>query len=205
MKKYVVIGTLILFCIAPCSLQAKNDAIDKGSILFKIGSLFDISYYFGGYFEGEYETTDIVVGSGAVNLNAQYFVADGISVGGSGYYVSSKMKGNSDPSTKIMLGPVISYYHAIIDTILLNGSVYFYYVEINPYYTDVETSQFSLGVSAGVTYLLNDNLGFSGEVTYFLATDATSRGETIADSGYNMLSFSIGLSVFLDTGPPAWF
>ena len=205
MKKYLVIGTIILFCVAPHCLQAKNDAIDKGSILFKIGSLFDISYYFGGYFEGEYETTDIVVGSGAVNLNAQYFVADGISVGGSGYYVSSKMKGNSDPSTKIMLGPVISYYHAIIDTILLNGSVYFYYVEINPYYTDVETSQFSLGVSAGVTYLLNDNLGFSGEVTYFLATDATSRGETIADSGYNMLSFSIGLSVFLDTGPPAWF
>ncbi|HUT66724.1 MAG TPA: hypothetical protein VMZ05_11365 [Spirochaetota bacterium] len=205
MKKYVVIGTIILFCVTPYCLLAKNDSIDKGSVLFKIGSLFDVSYYFGGMYEGEYETTDIVVGSGTINLNAQYFIVDGLSFGGSGYYVSNKTKGNSDPSTKILLGPVISYYHAITDNIFLHGSGYFYYVEVNPYYTTVETSQIYLGISAGATCLVNDNLGFSGEVTYMLAADAESGGETITDSGGNMIGFSIGLSVFLDTGPPAWF
>jgi hypothetical protein len=205
MKKHVVIGTIILFCVAPYCLQAKNDAIDEGSILFKIGSLFDVSYYFGGMYEGEDEMTEIIVGSGTINLNAQYFIVDGLSVGGSGYYVNSKTKGNSDPSTKILLGPVISYYHAITDNILLHGSGYFYYVEINPYYTTVETSQIYLGMSAGVTYLLNDDLGFSGEVTYMLVANAESGGETITDSGGNMIGFSIGLSIFLSSGPPTWF
>ena len=201
MNKYFLICILILFCIAPFNVFAKNGAIDEGSIMFNIGTLLDVGFYFSGYFEDEYEETDIIVGSGPVNLNVQYFIIDGLSVGGSGYFYSNKVKGNSDPSTKLMIGPIVSYYYAITDTILLHGSGYLYYVRVNPYYTSIETSQFSLGVGAGATYLVDPNLGFFGEVSFLIVTDASYDGETITDSGYNVLDISIGLAVFLDTTP----
>jgi hypothetical protein len=196
-----MISTIILFCFIPFTINAENDVIEKGNIMFNIGTLLDVGFYFGGNYNGAYEETNITIGSGPVNLNVKYFVIDGLSLGGSAYFYSNKVKAISVPSTKIMFGPIVSYYHAISDNILMHGSGYIYYVKVNPYYTTVETSQFSFGIGAGATYLVTSNLGFFGEVSYLLVTDAIYTGGIITDSGYHVLDFSIGLSVFIDITP----
>jgi len=205
MKRCLVLFMLASVLCIPMFASADSDAIDKGSIFFKIGTLFAFDYYFNGYYDGPYETTVARFGSGPVNLNVHYFLVDGLALGGSVYFYSEKLAGNWDPTTVLSLGPVVSYYHPLSEQFLLNGSVYLRYANVNSAFTYIETSQITIGLGVGVTYMVHENIGFYSEAAYFLVTDASYSGGSIADSGYNNFNVSIGISVNFQTKPIGWF
>jgi hypothetical protein len=204
MKRGLILLVLLCVLFIPIWASADSDAIDKGSIFFKIGTLFSFDYYWNGYFDGPYETTAVRFGSGPVNLNVHYFLVDGLAVGGIMYVNFEKLAGDSGPTTMLSIGPVASCFHALNERFLLNGSFYLRIVEVNMY-NFLVTDQLTVGLGAGVTYMIHENIGFYVEAAFYHVTNASVSGGYIQDSGYNNFNVSIGISVIFQTKPIGWF
>jgi hypothetical protein len=197
MKKYLIILITLLICAAPFCSFAQNKATDAGSIAFKLGSIVDVSIYTGDAYSGDDQATEITVGSGLSRLNFSYFVINNLAVGGYVYFDSLKFKGDNEPSTQFTIGPSVFYYYPVIDNLFINSGVSFEFTTVNlAGYTD-SISQLALGFGGGVTYLLTPHLGIYGSITFFIALEAESGGESIPETGFNVIDFDAGLSVFL--------
>jgi hypothetical protein len=197
MKKIIVASIFILFCVVPLSLCAQNSAIDKGSFEFGLGNALGFSLYTGAQYEGDNRITEITIGSGETRLNAGYFIFDKISVGGTTYLSRTKLKGDDDPWTVFVIGPVAKYYYPFREKILFNGKGL---IELSvskaPTATDAST-QIAFGVGGAATYLFKEIYGIYGGLDLKFAFNQRSGGNTVDDTGYVLIILGIGLNLYI--------
>ena len=195
--KYIVISIIALICIVPFSVFAQNGATDAGSLVFDIGSIVDLTIYTGDLYKGDNQLTDITIGSGLTYLNCSYFVIDNLAVGGEILYNSVKVKGNDDPDTMFVIGPIVSYYIPIRDKLYFKAVVGIMFMSAQLAELPDPITQFGFGFGGGIIYLLTPNLGIYGGVTYATALEAEYGGEAVPDTAFNYIDIDIGLSIFL--------
>lgn len=195
MRKLIVIVVLAVLFIVPISVFAQNSQIDAKSIEFGLGTVFGITLWRGELFEGS-EERDISIGTGAVALNAGYFVINGLSVGGSVSYFNSKIEGVTDPGVLLTISPVVKYYFPISDKFLVNAKALFEYNSMKLFVPEAFT-YFAVGGGGAATYLLNDNLGIYGGFDFVHGFNQKFDGTEIDNSSRNIIDIGVGLTIFI--------
>jgi hypothetical protein len=192
MKKILVAITLLMFCTVPICLFAENDAIDKGSVEFGLGTAFNLSLYFGNV-----EATEFTIGSGSMLLSVGYFVIDKLSIGGAAYFYSLKYKAATESYTEFGFGPEVKYYIPTSENVLANLKGLFRIVSWE-YPGDIDrSSQMWFGGGGGVTYLMTGNLGLYGGADIMFSPDYKYEGTKVTDSSYTAIDIEVGFRVFL--------
>ena len=197
MKKTIAVLIFILFSAMPLSLWAQHSAIDKGSFEFGLGNALSFSLYTGAQFDGDLRKTNITIGSGETRLNAGYFIFDKISVGGTTYLSRTKVKGDDDPLTIFVIGPVGKYYYPFREKILFNGRGLIEFSVIKaPIATDA-TTQIAFGAGGAATYLFKEIYGIYGGLDLKFAFNERTGGNKVDDTSYVQITFGIGLNLYI--------
>lgn len=197
MKKLIAAVIFILFCAVPFSLCAQNSAIDKGSFEFGLGNALGFALYTGAQFDGDARKTNITLGSGETRLNAGYFIFDKISVGGTTYLFREKIKGNDDPSTVFVIGPVVKYYYPFKEKILFNGKGLIELSVTKDQAATDSATQVAFGAGGAATYLFKEIYGIYGGLDFKFALNQRSGGDTVDDTGYVLITLGIGLNLYI--------
>jgi len=192
MKKLFVAALLSMFWIVPLGLFAENDAVDKGSLEFGLGTAFNLTLY-----SGNLEATDFSIGSGGMRLNVGYFITDRLSIGGSAYYWSWKYDGAIESSNEFSIGPEVKYYIYVSRYVLTNLKGLFRFVSWrDPGDTDRST-RIWFGGGGAVTHLLTSNLGIYGGADIVFSPNYKDQGTEVIDSSYTIIDLELGFRVYL--------
>ena len=192
MKKILVAAFLLMFCIVPIGLFAENDAIDKGSVEFGLGTAFNLSLY-----SGNLEATELTIGSGGMLLSVGYFIIDRLSIGGSGYFYSLISNATTESSTKVFFGPEVKYYIPVSEQVLVNLKGLFRIVSWEDPGDIDRSSRIWFGGGGAVTYLLTGNLGIYGGADIMFSPNYKDQGTEVTDSSYTLIAVEVGFRVFL--------
>ena len=192
MKKILVAITLLMFCIVPIGLFAENEAIDKGSVEFGLGTAFNLSLY-----SGNLEATEFTFGSGGTWLSVGYFVTDKLSIGGYAYYWSWKYGGATESFNEFRIGPEVKYYIPVSEQVLVNLKGLFRIVSWEDPGDIDRSSRIWFGGGGAVTYLLTGNLGIYGGADIMFSPNYKEEGTEVTDSSYTLIAVEVGFRVFL--------
>jgi hypothetical protein len=186
----LVLCTLAASAVVPAAFAAENEAVDKGSVLFDIGTAFVFSHFFNDPTE-----TDIYLGGGG-NLNVSYFVIDRFAVGGTVYFANLKWEGAPEARMMFMASPEVRYYFPLSDKTLWNlvGGV-FYSSSRDP--GDDPFTRLGFQGGGAFTYLLKTYFGLYVDARFVLALDGKKGGSTVADTGFTKLWVGLGFVTFL--------
>jgi len=192
MKKILFITGILVICMVPISLFAENEAIDKGSFEFGVGTVFDLRLY-----KGNAEASEFTIGSGTSRFNFGYFIADRFVLGGSVYYYTFKWEGATESTTEFGVGPYVSYYIPITEKFLANitGGLQFFSWE-DPGDVD-RSSQILFGGGGGLIYLITNNLGFGGSFGIVYSPNYKDQGIEVLDSSYTQIIIALGFTVYI--------
>ena len=192
MKKILFITGVLVICMVPISLFGENEAIDKGSFEFGVGTVFDLTIY-----KGNVEATEFTLGSGLSRFNFGYFVGNRLSIGGAVYYYSWKWSGATESSTEFGFGPYVRYYIPISEKILFDITGIFEYLSWkDPGDTD-NSSRIFFGGSGGITYLITSNLGFGGSFGIVYSPDYKDQGTKVTASSYTQFIIGLNFTVYI--------
>jgi hypothetical protein len=193
MKKILISAGVLLICMTPISLFAVNDAIDKGSFEFGMGSVFGLNVY-----KGNIEATGLTIGSGLTRFNVGYFIIDRLSIGGSAYYYNfSDNQGIGDSFNEFLIGPIVSYYMGITERLLFNVSVVYQDHSVKFELDDERSNQKRFGGSGALTFLLTTNLGLKGSVGIIYTPNYKDEGKEVEDTSFTQIFTSLGFTVFI--------
>ncbi len=192
MKKILVAAFLLMFCIVPIGLFAENEAIDKGSVEFGLGTAFNLSLY-----SGYVELTEFTFGSGGTMLSVGYFIIDRLSIGGSGYFYSLISNATTESSTKVFFGPEVKYYIPLSEQVLFNLKGLFRILSWKDPGDIDRSSQMWFGGGGAVTYLMTGNLGIYGSADIVFSPNWKDEGTEVVDSSYTLIDLQVGFRVFL--------
>ena len=192
MKKILFIAGILVICMVPISLFAENEAIDKGSFEFGLGTVIDIRLY-----QGNLEATEFTVGSGWSRFNFGYFIVDRLSIGGAASYYSFKYEGATESSTEFMIGPYFSYYIPITERFLAPITGVF---QVNSWEDPGDVNRSSrmwFGGVGGITFLVTGNLGLNGSVGIVYSPNYKDQGTEVEDSSYTQVIIGLGFTVYI--------
>ena len=105
MKLIIATMVVCMLCLSTACLWADNEAVDRGSIEFGLGTIFNLVMTFGNF-----QGTEFTVGSGWTRFNIGYFIGDRFFVGGAVSYYWQRDQGDTDAYTDLYFGPVVKYY-----------------------------------------------------------------------------------------------
>ena len=192
MKTILFITGVLLICIVPMSLSAENEAIDRGSFEFGLGTVFDLTLY-----SGNIEANELTIGSGISMLNAGYFIANRFAVGGAFYFYKLKYEGATESYNEFLFGPYFTYYIPITERFLANITGNFQVVSWE-YPGDVDrSSRIWFGGNGGATYLITNNLGIKGGFGFLYSPNYKDQGIEVADTSYTTIAISLGFTVYI--------
>jgi len=195
MKKLVIVFTLMAFCIVPAAVFAANDATDKGSVVFDLGSVLGVSFY-----TGDIERTDISLGTEfdgfgfQPSMNVSYFLIDNLSLGGTIAFVSIKPKGFS-AETWLRFGPEVNYYLPLKDDMLVDVKGYISFNSYKVPGVDALT-QLAFGGGGAIMYMVKPAVGLYGGVDLTLGLDARIGGTNVGGS-YFGIGIGGGFKIFI--------
>jgi hypothetical protein len=192
MKKNLFIAGILFICMIPISLFAENEAIDKGSFEFGLGTVFDLTLY-----KGNYEANEFAIGSGLSRFNFGYFIVNRLSIGGAAYYYSFKYEGDTESTTEFMIGPYFSYYIPITERFLADITGVFQFNSWE-YPGDVDrTSRMWFGGGGGITFLVTSNLGLKGGFGILYSPNYKDEGTEVEDTSYTQIIIGLGFTVYI--------
>ena len=192
MMRILSITSVLFVCMFPVSLFAENEAVDKGSFEIGLDSILDVSLA-----TGNLEASELTIGSYWTKVNFGYFIIDKLSIGGAVSFWRYKYKGDTEEYTEFFFGPYIRYYIPISERILANlGALFLFSSFKGPGDTD-RSSQMAFGGRFALTYLLTNNLGLVGGVTFAYSPDYKDEGIKISDTSYTVIDFGLGFTVYL--------
>ena len=192
MKKILFITGILVICMVPISLFAENEAIDKGSFEFGLGTVFDLRLY-----KGNFEATEFTIGSGWSRFNFGYFIVNRLSIGGAVSYYSFKYEGDTESSTEFMIGPYIRYYIPISERFLADITGVF---QVNSWEDpgDIDrSSRMWFGGGGGITFLVTSNLGLNGGFGIVYSPNYKDQGTEVVDSSYTQIIIGFGFTVYI--------
>jgi len=192
MKKILIAAFLLMFCIVPIGLFAENEAIDKGSVEFGLGTAFNLTLY-----SGNLEATEFTFGSGGTWLSVGYFIIDRLSIGGFAYYWSWEYEGATESSNEYRIGPEVKYYIPVSEQVLANLKGLFRFVSWEDPGDIDRSSRNWFGGGGAVTYLLKSNLGIYGGVDIVFSPNWKDEGTEVIDSSFTLIDMELGFRVYL--------
>ena len=192
MKKILFITGILFICMVPISLFAENEAIDKGSFEFGVGTVFDLTLY-----KGNIEATEFTIGSGWSRFNFGYFIVNRLAIGGAASYYSFKWEGATESSTEFMIGPYFSYYIPITERFLADITGVFQFNSWEDAGDVDRSSRMWFGGSGGLTFLLTGNLGLKGGFGIVYSPNYKDEGIEVEDSSYTQVIIGLGFTVYI--------
>jgi hypothetical protein len=181
-----------MFCIVPIGLFAENDAVDKGSLEFGLGTVLNLTLY-----SGNLDATEFNIGSGGMGLSVGYFIIDRLSIGGSAYYWSRKYDGDIDSYNEYSIGPEVKYYIHVSEQVLINLKGLFRIVSWEDPGDIDRSSRIWFGGGGAATYLLTSNLGIYGGADIVFSPNYKNQGIEVIDSSYTFIGAELGFRVYL--------
>ena len=194
MKRIMIVVAAAMFCLLPFGLFAQ-DAIDKGSLEFGLGSIVGVTFWGGDLYDPK--ETDFHIGSDTITVNFGYFLMDSLSLGGSLGFNSNKVEDADEASTNFFIAPVVKYYFPVNEKFLVNAKALFGFSSVKLAGFDDATSQLFFGGGAAGTYLLTPNLGGFIGVDFTYGLDSRSGGDKIDDTNSTQLDIGLGLTVYI--------
>ncbi|HPS57381.1 MAG TPA: outer membrane beta-barrel protein [Spirochaetota bacterium] len=203
MKKLIVsIGAVILmFCASGIYAQAGEQAnpVAKGNLVIK---LFDIGYSFarsGDLYDGDdadiFGINDSHLGMMndayyPVGTEVNYFIIDGLAVGGSVHYASTETS-SGDSIDIWSIGPSVHYYYNTGSAILPYASLSYIYSKAKIGETiDYDFTRIPIG--AGAAFMLGEHIALYGQFVY--SFNSKDNGTDAIDG--TMAIFSAGVKAF---------
>jgi hypothetical protein len=192
MKTILFVTGVLLICIVPMSLSAENEAIDRGSFEFGLGTVFDLTLY-----SGNNEANELTIGSGISMFNVGYFIANKFAIGGTASFYKLKPEGATESYNEFLFGPYVTYYIPISERFLANITGNFQ-IDSWEYPGDVDrSSQIWFGGSGGATYLITTNLGIKGGFGFLYSPNYKDQGIEVEDTSYTTITISLGFTVYI--------
>lgn len=209
MKKLVVsiITALFLGCASAAIAQieqqnVKTNPVQAGNIVVK---LFDVFGYAGfesgdlyssldpeliGINEGFLHPYDSYLPTGS---EVNYFIIDGLALGGSFHYVKQKSPGGgSNEMIMKSLGPSMYYYYNLNGMILPYVTISYLYSKVDLENT-MAITLIRIPLGAGVTVMAGKYVGVYGQVDYNFDKIKTSGNDP--ETG-RMFDFKVGVKAF---------
>jgi len=199
MKTILFVTGVLLICIVPMSLLAENEAIDRGSFEFGLGTVFNLTLYSGNIEANELTlgTSAPTIGSGIPVFNVGYFIANRFAVGGTFSFYKLKFEGATESYNEFLFGPYLTYYIPVTERFLANLSGNFYIISWE-YPGDIDrSSQIWFGGNGGATYLITNNLGIKGGFGFLYSPNYKDQGIEVADTSYTTIAISLGFTVYI--------
>ena len=181
--------------------EERANPVAKGNLVIK---LFDIFGYAG--FESGDMYSDIDSDAMGINANIlnpyslyfpvgteiNYFVIDGLAIGGSFYYIQYTEPGSGEDITMKTIGPTLYYYYNLNGAIIPYVTVSYLYSKMD---VDkiIERTLIRIPLGAGVTVMAGKYLGFYGQISFIF--DSISEDSEDAENG-SVVDFKIGVKAF---------
>jgi len=186
----------VLFAVLFMSVQVfAANPVNKGNFVITMPVLDcviadgDLYEYNGNKQKG------IQLSGGSYNIGIEWFIIDGLAIGGAFNYEFSKA-GNYEEKTK-SISPEINYY-LNIDKIILYGGVMFNY-SINKFSGNSDSTKNTftgINLKLGTAYMLGQNIAAFGEFSYGIRTMEVNSYVGSHKYDGNRLSFSAGFKAF---------
>lgn len=196
--KYFVIA-LCALCAGFMSLSAAP--VKKGNFVVTLPVL-SYSSFSGDLYESASEEgedgdalSELSLFAGNYELGIQYFIIDGLAIGGLLGYESSA-QGDAEEST-LSFGPAVHYYYDMGKMIPFGGLAYVYQSTTSntgeEEAEDVEYTDTSIRIDGGLVYMLTDELAGYGSLLYTFDSREYDGGDPVEG---NELGVRVGIKAF---------
>ncbi len=185
--------------MAFAATSVSADPITQGNVLLGFGDLLSYSSYDGDLYKGDTESEFTI--NGDTMLFAQYFVINGLAIGGTVQYLTTSYDaapGDTEEETFWMAGPLVSFYIPINQQLLFSISGYYLMANAEAKFNgggDLSVDMTSYGVIAEINYMLTSFLAISAGIDY--SFDNVEINDYDYDEDGNTLSFNVGFKVFI--------
>lgn len=174
MKKFLAVAVVVLLAVPAFAANP----IAKGNFVVSLPLLTYASQ------SGDAEETTWIFGIGAYEIGVEWFLIDGLTIGGAFSYETQK----ETDTTVTTVMPMIKYYFAM-GQIIPYAAVGVEYVKSDNAGSEATTTTYQLGV--GAAYMLGNNLALFGELGYGMSS--IENGVTV---DFNTLAFNAGIKAF---------
>jgi len=195
-----------LMLAASTALFAQENPFSAGTVEFGIGNLLsydriwddDFTYNnfsIGTFGNGTRPAWEMSIYPCPPVFNVGYFIIDGLAIDLQGGFYRVEEE-DSDPGDIWFVAPRLKYYLVLSEALFLDLHAGIQYTNFENESNEYE--QLSYLAGAGIGYLLTENFAVCLGLDYALFEDYKKNGDEYKDSGYNLLTASLGFKAFVD-------